>query len=101
MIGDGLLEHRIDPLLAAEQELGLALQALATLEHPHASADLTPTLREELRQCRTALNRCLRLGATLQQFARLTLEHTGRAGAYTRDGGAPVVAPAGLLQARV
>jgi hypothetical protein len=62
---------------------------------------VSPVLREELRLCQAALERCRRLGASLEQFTTLTLEGAGRAGAYTRAGGAEIMAPTGILHTRV
>jgi hypothetical protein len=100
-IGDALVTHRLEPLLTAEQELEAALQALSATGRSTLDDESTAAVRAEAARCRVALERCRRLGASLEGFAALMLQTAGHTGIYGRAGEAPKPAPAGTLQARV
>ena len=98
-VGDGLVENRIGPLLSAEPHLETTLQSLAARELRMPSED-TETVRQEIAACRRALERCRRLGASMESFVAAMLQATGRASSYTRAGDAAIVPPEGRLEVR-
>lgn len=95
-IGDALVQSRVEPLLTAEPDLEAALQALASLDPTTLDASARQTVRTEVERCRVALDRCRRLGASLECFTALMLDHV----VYTRAGDGPSVAAPPTLQAR-
>lgn len=99
-IGDALIESRLEPLLTAEPDLEAALQALASLHPENLDDAARRAVRAEVQRCRVALDRCRRLGASLECFTALMLEDPGRGGVYTRAGDGPMVPAPRTLQAR-
>jgi hypothetical protein len=83
-VGDALSRADLDRLLAAEPELGAALETVAHLR-PRA---LDAGLRAAVERGRAALLRCRRLGAALVEFTRITLDPAGES-AYSRAGMVP------------
>ena len=82
----------LDALLQAEGALEAALRRLAALP-----ATLTPSdrvaVRIEVRAARHTLQRCRRLGATLLDVVRLSLEAQGKNTGYGRNNDAAAYAP--------
>src|SRR5438132_2975434 len=82
-VGDALASPNLEALLKGEAAIEGALAQLP------AAADGSPEerarLRVELERARTALLRCRRLGASLMDFARVTMEAQGRAVGYGRN----------------
>jgi hypothetical protein len=85
----------LDRLLAAEPELGLALEAVARLPVPPPQ----PELRVEIESVRAAVLRCRRLGAALGDVTRISLDPSGTRG-YVRGGRTPAIERAGTLETR-
>ena len=100
-IGDALADNQLEPLLATERELALALARLTSLS---LSEPLSPSariaVRTELTRCRAALERCQRLGTSHEHYTLFMLEQLGCAGAYTRHGDGAPVGAASTLEAR-
>jgi hypothetical protein len=90
----------LDRLLAGEMALQAALDAVPVEGfRPKADAAITPEermqLRRELEAAAAATRRCRRLGATLSDFVRISLDARGGQLGYEPDAGAAAAALAG------
>ena len=83
-LGESLAHAELDELLAAETQLEAALTTLGGLLTSGASID--PDLRAELDGVRASLVRCRRLGNSLGEFVRLSLQAYGTDERYDRRG---------------
>jgi len=79
-----LLAPDLDDLLAVEQELGAALNAMGRVRC--VDADERVAMRQELLRMRTALVRCRALGSVLDDVTQATLVSHGRGADYDRAG---------------
>lgn len=64
-LADALAAARIEPVLALDASIA---RAVARLRSVQVSAANAGAVRRDLRACRTALDRCVRLGATVDAF---------------------------------
>jgi hypothetical protein len=97
-LADALAGARLDALLACEADLAQALADCGLLRSP-AEGDLRATAGE-LAAARLALTRCRRLGATLNDMARLSLTAQGRDGGYGRQTAGRGIVPMHSLEAK-
>ncbi len=101
--GDALACGSLDRLLASEPALFAAVERLAGA----GELPLDETGRAAVEQARAALLRCRRLGASLMEFTRISLDPRN-AHAYSRGGlipagespSGPGRAPGAMLEAR-
>ena len=93
-VGNALSRADLERLRTAEPELAAALEGVARLQ----PADIDQDARIAIEAARAALVRCKRLGASLLEFTRISLDPAGVAG-YSRDGLRPAVNPAALATA--
>ncbi|HVB38996.1 MAG TPA: hypothetical protein VND92_10680 [Vicinamibacterales bacterium] len=82
-ISDALAGLRLDDLLAAEPVLAAALEEAGRYRPGPAER---PAVIVEIGQARQALQRCLRLGETLNEAARILRTARGLTVEYGRDG---------------
>jgi type VI protein secretion system component VasF len=99
-LGDALAEPALDPIIKAEADLALAVEQLRRLPANPPPPDARATVRVEIARVRAALERCRRLGASLEFVAHASLAAQGRGGAYDRLGSEARSAPRGALLAR-
>jgi len=91
-IGDALAGCRLDDLLAAQPALAAALDEVGRTGLGGLDAR---AVAAEVAQARDALGRCVRLGGSLDEAARLVLAARGYTRGYDRAGrehGTPAVA---------
>jgi hypothetical protein len=95
-VGDALACGALDRLLAAEPVLSAAVDNLAKA----AGSPLDESGRAAVEEARGALLRCRRLGASLVEFTRISLDPQG-GHAYSRAGRMPAfeLAPNGTARA--
>jgi len=84
-VGNALSRADLERLLTAEPELAAALDAVGRL----SAADIDAEARIAIEASRAALLRCKRLGASLLEFTRISLDPAGVTG-YARDGLRPL-----------
>lgn len=82
-LGDALVTHDLDRILAAEPRLADVTSALQRLSQ---GGPLPPAARTDLAAARLALRRCQRLGDTLDVFLTTTLVAQGRGPEYASHG---------------
>jgi len=75
-----LANPRLETLLAGESAIEAALSSIPSLDN--LPADERPVIRRELERARGVLRRCRRLGDSLREYIRLSLEAQGLAGQY-------------------
>jgi hypothetical protein len=98
-LGDALATPALEPLVRAEADLAAAvelLRQLPTTPPPHTHA----TVRAEIARVGVALERCRRLGSSLQCVVHAGLVAQGRESSYARQGAGAVEAPDGAFEAR-
>ena len=72
-VGNALSRADLERLLTAEPELAAALEGVARLQ----PADIDQDARIAVEAARAALLRCKRLGASMLEFARISLDPGG------------------------
>lgn len=95
-IAGALTSANLDALLDAEGALELALLRLSTLPSTLPPSD-RDAVRREVQAARQMLQRCRRLGASLMDVVRLSLDAQGRGQGYGRHTDA---VPAQLVSTR-
>ncbi|MEW6321196.1 MAG: hypothetical protein AB1635_08905 [Acidobacteriota bacterium] len=96
-LGDALRDADLTRLLAAESGLAAALAAFhGPLDAPVDQA----ALASEIQALRRSLDRCRRLGTTVDDFLRLSTGVLTPAPSYDRAGRERDAAPARVLEAR-
>jgi hypothetical protein len=88
---------QLEVIEAALAEAAAGLAEVASLSGARPAADV----RAELRLARESLNRCRRLGASLDDFARLSGQARGVGGEYSRQGRPRPVDHAGRVETRI
>ena len=101
VIAGALLAPNLDWLLAAEEELGAALNALGRVRSVDPEERLA--MHRELIRTRTALMRCRTFGSVLDDVTQATLVSQARGAEYDRAGtrNARIGACGGQVEARV
>ena len=99
-LGDALAVPALDPLVQTESRLAQAVEQLQQLPGRPLNPDLHAVLREEILRARTALERCQRLGGSLEFVVRAAMAAQGRETAYDRRGSEALAAPAGAFARR-
>lgn len=94
-LGDALAVPALDPLVQAEDRLASAVEQLGQLPQRPLNPQLHAVLREEILRARAALERCQRLGSSLEFVVRAGLAVQGREMSYDRRGGEAVATPRG------
>ena len=79
-IAAALIHPSVEPLLDGEMAIERALADMRPLDQ--LSDEERVVARRELEQARAALLRCRRLGASLTDFVRLSLDAQGRGPSY-------------------
>jgi hypothetical protein len=98
LTGDSLATANLDGLLDSEIALAAALAVLPT---GRGEADSSrDEVLQELVRARAALTRCRRLGGSLSEMVRVTMDAQGRVGAYGADGRKAAGLAPGALEAR-
>jgi hypothetical protein len=87
-IAAALLSPDLERLLAAEQELGAALNALGRVRS--VGPDERMAMCQELIQTQTALLRCRTFGSVVEDVTQATLVSQGRGADYDRAGARPM-----------
>jgi hypothetical protein len=83
-VAGALLSPDLDRLLAAEEELGAALNALGRIRG--VDAEERTAMRQELMHTGSALVRCRAFGSALEDMTEATLVSQGRGAEYDRAG---------------
>ena len=99
-LGDALAVPALDPLVQAESRLASAVQQLGHLPRRPLNPQLHAVLREEILRARAALERCQRLGDSLEFVVRAGLAAQGRDMSYDRRGSEAVATPSGGFATR-
>ena len=84
VIAGALQAPSLERLLAAEEELGAALNALGRVRSVDPEERLA--MQQELIRTRTALMRCRTFGSVLDDVTQATLVSQGRGAEYDRGG---------------
>jgi hypothetical protein len=100
-IAGALLSPNLERLLACEQELASALNALGPIRH--VDSQDRAAMCQELTRTRTALLRCRTFGSVLDDVTQATFVSQGRGADYGRPGARSIRrgATGGQLKARM
>jgi hypothetical protein len=99
-LGDALAIPALDPLVQAESRLAAAVEHLRQLTARPLNPGLHAVLREDILRARAALERCQRLGGSLEFVVHAAMAAQGRASHYDKQGSGALSAPAGAFEAK-
>ena len=99
-LGDALAVPALDPMIRAEADLATAVELLRQLPATPPPAQCHAAVRSEIARVGAALERCRRLGSSLEFVVHAALATQGREPSYAREGTGAVDAPTGAFEAR-
>ena len=99
-LGDALAVPALEPMVRAEVDLAAAVELLRQLPATPPPAQSYAAVRAEIARVGAALERCRRLGSSLDFVVHAALAAQGREPSYAKEGTGTVDAPSGAFEAR-
>ena len=99
-LGNALAVPALAPMVRAEAELAAAVDLLRRLPATPPPEEAHAAIRTEITRASAALDRCRRLGSTLESVVHATLTAQGREPSYAKQGTGAVESPTGAFEAR-